>query len=68
MKNYAKGSCQAPNGELDKMNVEKHLAGIEQPRVLVLSENAPFISFYAMNISFHAPNDLFARSVYRIFN
>lgn len=68
MKNYAKGSCQAPNGEFDKMNVEKHLAGIEQPRVLVLGENAPFISFYAMNISFHAPNDLFARSVYRIFN
>ena len=50
------------------MNIEKHLAGIQQPSILVLGENAPFISFYAMNISFHASSDLFSRSAYRIFN
>lgn len=53
----------------DKMNVEKHLAGIQQPSVLVLGENTPFISSYSMNISFHTPNDLSqGQYIVRAFN
>ena len=48
------------------MNVKKkHLAGIQKPSLLVLGENTPFISFHSTNISFQAPNHLFARSEYR---
>jgi len=66
IKEYPRGSLQPPNGGFDKMNVKKkHLAGIQKPSLLVLGENTPFISFHSTNISFHAPNHLFARSVYR---